>query len=85
MLAGTSQSGKGIGTFLAPVLMAHCLLAQTGTSTEANREVRPPEEAQVQPAGYVPVTQNERLRYYFGHMFSAESSDPQRARGLVKR
>lgn len=72
MPSGVIRLENRLGTCAALVLAAHCMMAQTVTPAEgADREMRPP--ASVQRAGYVPMTQKDRLEYYFRHMFSAES------------
>lgn len=64
------QIRNRIGASLAIVLVAPCLVAQTSNG-EANRTTQA--VPSLQNARYVPMTQQERLRYYFRHMFNAES------------
>jgi hypothetical protein len=64
----------GLRFVLAAGFIVQSAPAQTGASTGgANREEQPSVALSAAPAGYVPMTQAERLRYYLNHMFSAES------------
>jgi hypothetical protein len=51
-------------------------MAQTGgpADGEANREASPAPAISAETPAYVAITQNERLRYYFHHLFSLESA-----------
>jgi hypothetical protein len=75
------RSDKQFGPPAAICLMAlllgpHCITAQTtSTGTTVNRETP---EAQAAPGRadykvYTPITEKERLHYYFSHMFSTEA------------
>jgi len=69
------QFGKGIGICLTSVIIAPCLIAQPSASTgETNREAPAPvAAAPVNLSAYAPMTQTERLRDYFQHVFGPES------------
>jgi hypothetical protein len=71
MLA-TLRLGKGIGNSLVAVFIGPCLMAQTSIGTADRAQLVPP---LVQPSTlqYTPLTEKERLQYYWQHMFSLES------------
>jgi hypothetical protein len=70
MVARGLRVALGFGICFA--LLTPGLRAQTAAGTDANREVRPPTGAALFNS-YKPMTQAERLHYYFRHMFSVES------------
>lgn len=69
-MSAALRFGKGIGMCSILFLIAQPVMTQTVTplSGEANRTSAPA----ALPA-YTPMTQNERLQYYFQHMFNVES------------
>ena len=73
-MSGILQSGKPIGLCLAAICVAHCLPAQTVAGTgEADRSATAAATVSPEIGKYTPMTQKERLRYYFLHMLSPEA------------
>lgn len=69
-----AQFGRKKKIWLASVFIVPCSLAQIAPVGEGRNPEKQPQAAQVSVRlEYVPMTQNERLRYYFQHTFSAES------------
>jgi len=66
------QIRSRIRACLATVFVVPCLMAQAGVSSgEANRSTQP--VPSLQAVRYVPMTQKDRLREYFRHMFNPEA------------